>query len=272
MSIITISGGIETSSLEIADLLSKKLGYTLLSREMVINESAKKYNILEKNLLDKVENTPSLWQKFTSEYEQYLIYIKCALLNAAKQDNIFYHGNTGQFFLKGIPHVLKIRVEASQEHRIKSIMSHLNYNHNQSVEYLQKTDDQRKRWVKMVYNMDWHDPSFYDLCFNMQTISVDNMYEIVTAALKHDNFKTTDRSVNILNNLSLECEVKAALTSDDKIWRSQQISVSAHNGVITLRGTTKNQELKDLIVDTTLKVKGVSECISDISLLSDPLT
>jgi osmotically-inducible protein OsmY len=72
--------------------------------------------------------------------------------------------------------------------------------------------------------------------------------------------------------MSLECEVRAALASDDEIWRNQEVTVNAYDGIIILRGTTKNKQLRDLIVDTTSKVKGVKECKSDISLLSDGLT
>jgi osmotically-inducible protein OsmY len=72
--------------------------------------------------------------------------------------------------------------------------------------------------------------------------------------------------------MSLECEVRAALASDDEIWRNQEVTVNAYDGLIILKGTTKNKQLRDLIVDTTSKVKGVKECKSDISLLSDGLT
>ena len=74
-----------------------------------------------------------------------------------------------------------------------------------------------------------------------------------------------------MNNLSLECDVRAALATDDEIWKTQEITVNAYNGLIILKGTAKNRELRDLIVDTTSKVKGVKECKSDISLLSDAL-
>ena len=47
MSIITISRGTKSGGLELANRLSKRLGYETLSMEMVISESAKKYNIMQ---------------------------------------------------------------------------------------------------------------------------------------------------------------------------------------------------------------------------------
>ena len=87
MSIISISRGTKSGGLELTDLLSKRLGYKTLSREEVINECAKKFNIVEEFLEVKLDKTPSLWQNFTNEYGRYICFIRCALLEAVKQDN-----------------------------------------------------------------------------------------------------------------------------------------------------------------------------------------
>lgn len=272
MSIITITRGTKSGGLELAERLSKKLGYRTLSREEVITESAKKFNIMEDILLEKLEKTPNLWQKFTNEYERYIIFIQCSLLEAIEQDNLIYHGYSGQFLLKRLSHVLKLRIEAPIDYRAQSVMEEFNFNIDQAIEYIKKMDDQRKRWVKMVYRWNWYDPALYDLWVNLKNISMDNICEIVSTAVAHKDFKTSEESSRKLKNLSLECNVKAALASDNKIWESLEIAVHANNGAVTLKGRTKNKELKDLIVDTALSVKGVIECKPDITLLSDSLS
>jgi cytidylate kinase len=271
MSIITISRGTKTGGLELAKRLAEKLNYKTLSMEEVIAESAKKYNIMKEILLDKLEKSPSLWQKFTDEYARYIIFIQCSLLEAIKQDNIIYHGYAGQVLLKGLPHVLKLRIEAPLEYRAKSVMHELNYNHDQAIAYIKKVDLRRKKWIKMAYNEDWYNPFLYDVWVNLQHISMDNICEMIALAIDHKDFKTSKKSIEKLNNFSLVCDVKAALASDDEIWKSQEITVDAYNGIVILRGITKNEELRNLIVDTTSKVKGVRECKSEIGLLSDDL-
>jgi cytidylate kinase len=272
MSIITISRGTKSGGLELVNCLSKRLGYQALSIEMVIAESARKYNIMKEILLDKLEKSPSLWQKFTDEYARYIIFIKCSLLKAIKEDNIIYHGYAGQLLLKDLPHVLKLRIEAPLEYRANAVMSELNYSHGQAVEYIKKVDDRRKRWVKMVYNNDWYDPQLYDLWVNLQNMSMDNVCEMVALIIEHKDFKTSEHAIMCLDNMSLECEVRGALASDDKIWSNQQVTVIASDGFITLKGPVKNKELRDLIVDMTLKVKGVKDCKSNMTLLSDSLS
>ena len=172
MSIITISRGTRSGGMDLADCLSKRLGYKQLSREEVIAESAKKYNIIENFLSDKLAKAPNLWQKFTNKHKRYMIFIQCALLDIIKDDNFIYHGYAGQLLLKGLPHVLKIRIEAPMEYRIKAVKSEFNYDDSQTIAYIQKVDQERERWVKMLYNENWHDPSIYDMCMNMQNMSM----------------------------------------------------------------------------------------------------
>lgn len=271
MSIVSITRGTKSGGLELANCLSKRLGYKMLSRE-VIFESAKKYNIPEDFLSEKLDKAPTLWQKFTNEYERYIIFIRCSLLNDIKEDNIIYHGYAGQLLLKDLPHVLKLRIEAPLDYRVDAVVAEHGFKHEEAVDFIKKVDDSRKRWVKMVYNEDWCNPSLYDIWINLQNISINNICEMIETAIEHRDFKSSKESIDRLNNISLACEVKAALSSDDKIWNSsQKVSVYAHEDVVTLRGNVKDKELMDLIVDTTLKVKGVNDCKPEISLLSDSI-
>jgi cytidylate kinase len=272
MSIIAISRGTRSGGLELADRLSDRLGYNTLSREEVIAESARKFNVMGEFLQVRLDKTPSLWQKFTNDYQRYICFIQCALLEAAEQDDVIYHGHAGQFLLKGLPSVLKLRIEAPLEYRARAVMAELQSDHDEAVKYIEKVDDERKRWVKMVYNQDWCDPSLYDLCVNLQNMSMDNICDVVAMVVEHDDFKTSEDSVKRLKNLALQRNVEAALSSDDKIWGSgHQVAVTAHDGVVSLRGTVKSNELRGLIVDTTSMVKGVVDCRSEITLLSDAL-
>ena len=49
--------------------------------------------------------------------ERYLAYITSAFLEKVHEDNVIYHGLAGQFFLRGVSHVLKVRILADMEDR-----------------------------------------------------------------------------------------------------------------------------------------------------------
>ena len=272
MSIIAISRGTKSGGMELANGLSRRLGYKILSREEVVSESGKKFNIMEEFLQVQLDRTPSLWQRFTHEYERYICFIQCALLQAIKQDNVIYHGHAGQFLLKELPSVLKLRIEAPLEYRARSVMAEFDYTRDEAVSYIKKVDDERKRWVKMVYNQDWCDPALYDMCMNLQNMSMDNICDVVERVVAHEDFRTSENSIQRLNNMALQCEVNAALSADDRIWRSgHRVTVNAHNGVVSLQGTTRTGEMRDLIVETASRVTSVVDCKSEVTLLSDAL-
>ena len=66
-----------------------------------------------------LHDAPSVLERFTYGKERYLTYIESAFLRHAQKDNIVYHGLAGHFFLKGVQHVLKVRVLADIEDRIR---------------------------------------------------------------------------------------------------------------------------------------------------------
>lgn len=270
MAIITISRGTKSGGERLAQCLSDRLGYSSLSHE-VIMEGARKYNILEEELVTRLKTSPNLWRKFTMEHKRYLILVQCALLDAVKQDNVVYHGYAGQLFLQGIQHVLKTRLDAPVEERMKVVMSEQQLDANAAREYITSIDEQRHRWIKWAYGVEWRDPELYDMTFYTGNMSIDTICEVIAAAVKREEFRTTEGSARRLSDISTECEVKAAFASDDKLWRIP-ITVTATGGTVMLNGAVKDKKLRDMLVELASQVKGVTECKDNIKLLSGKLS
>ena len=269
MAIITITRGVQSGGRELAERLATRLNYKRMSRE-VITQCASKYNIPESELYERLMEAPSVWKRLTRTHRRYLIYIRCSLIEAARQDNVIYHGYAGHLFLQGVQHALKVRLEAPFEQRVRAEMKEYEKSQKEAEAYIRKVDDQRHRWVKFLYGKEHNDPSLYDLSVNLQNIKIDTVCEMITAAVGSDEYATTDASIRILNNLSLACEVEAALASDDKLWEND-IEVTAAGSDVTLHGLVKNARIRDAIIDTASHVKGVSECRSLLRLRSDPV-
>ena len=223
---------------------------------------------MEDDLYQKLLEAPRLWQRLSQEHKRYLIYIQCSLIDAAKRDNIIYHGYAGQLFLKGVKHALKLRLDMPLEIRIQAEMREYDKNWEKAKEYIERMDEQQDRWVRFLYGKDWHDPALYDLSVNLENMTIDTVCETVEMVLAGSDFRTTEESVNILNDLSLKCEVQAALTADDNLW-NQEIKVRAIDSGVVLSGSVKNAKIRDAIVSLVTQVKGVTKCESQLGLLSD---
>ncbi|MCL4500397.1 MAG: cytidylate kinase-like family protein, partial [Deltaproteobacteria bacterium] len=103
MSIITISRGSYSRGKEVAEKLAQSLGYECLSRDILL-EASERYNIPEIKLIRAIHDAPSILERFTYNKEQYVAYIRAALLRHVQKDNVVYHGLAGHFMLQGIPH------------------------------------------------------------------------------------------------------------------------------------------------------------------------
>ncbi|MEW5924534.1 MAG: cytidylate kinase family protein [Candidatus Zixiibacteriota bacterium] len=267
MSIITIARAVKSGGRDLADCLAKRLNYKCLHNREVIAACAKKYNIMEEELIRKLEEVPGFWERLTKEHTRFLVYVQSAVVEAVKCDNVVYLGLAGQIFLTGIKHVFKLQVEAPFEDRIRRAMKELNMERDKTAAYLNDADEKRSRWVKILFGENWRDLALYDLSVNLHKMSIDTICRMVVSAMDTDEFRTTEQSKTSLENLSLECEVRAAFASEDLLW-NQKIDVIASGSNITLKGMVKNQKIEQELVDIASKVEGVSSCRSNIVLAS----
>lgn len=274
MAIITISRGVQSGGRKLAHMIADKLGYQCLARE-VVSMCAKRYNIPEEDLYERLIEAPSRWLGPSKEHFRYPLYIQCTLINVARQDNVIYHGYAGQLFLRGVTHALRVRLEAPYRDRVEAEMREHNKSREDAEKYIEKGDALRQRWIKLLYDEDWHDPALYDLSINLKTMSIESACDMMALLAGRPEFQKTDESMRRLDELSLACEVKAALASDDTLWKhlwEQSIIVLASGSVITLRGTVKNKEVGAAMQDVASKVKGVSECRFEATPLGDVLS
>lgn len=274
MAIITISRGVQSGGRKLAHLLADKLGYQCLARE-VVAMCAKRYNIPEEDLYERLIEAPSRWLGPSKEHFRYPLYIQCTLINVARQDNVIYHGYAGQLFLRGVTHAMRVRLEAPFRDRVEAEMSEHNKNRDDAEKYLEKADALRHRWIKLLYDEDWHDPALYDLSINLKTMSIESACDMMALLAGRPEFQKTDDSMRRLDELSLACEVKAAIASDDSLWKhlwEQSIIVLISGSIVTLRGTVKNKGVGVAMQDVASKVKGVTECRFEATPLGDVLS
>ena len=240
MSIITISRGSYSRGKEVAERLAQSLGYECLSRDILL-EASERYNISELKLIRAIHDAPSILERFTYGKEQYVAYIRAALLRHVQKDNVVYHGLAGHFLLQGIPHVLKVRILADLEDRVAEEMKRENISADEARRILVKDDEERRRWSLKIFGIDTWDSSLYDLVIHIKCITVDEAVEIIKCALKGHCFQTTSESQKLVDEMSLAARVEATLVQE-----IPSVKVEAKDGelFIDLKGTLcDDQEL-----------------------------
>ena len=210
MAVITISRGSYNRGKEIAEKVAEKLDYKCISRGLLL-EVSKKYNIPEVKLVHAIHDAPSILDRLNRKKDKYIAFIKSALLNQFKEDNIVYHGLAGHFFVRHVPHALKVRVIADMDDRVQSEMERKGLSAEKARRILEKDDKQRRAWSKDLYGIDTADPSLYDLVVNIKQMTVDDAVDLICNTVSKTCFQTTNASQRMMEDLAMSATIQKVL-------------------------------------------------------------
>lgn len=257
MAIITISRGTFSGGRELAELVASELDYECISREVLV-EAAQSYGVSLEKLSAALEDTPGILQGMSLERAHYLAYIQATLSKYAQSESLVYHGHAGHLLLYGVPHVLRVKVIANMEFRIKNAMERKNLSREQAISFINKIDSDRARWTKFLYHVDWNDLSLYDLVIKLDRMTVDGACQIICLTAKSPEFQPNDRSQKILTDLALATEVRARIASKANAV-DDGLEVEVNDGIITLSGTVRSYDDADKIRELVRQMPEVKE-------------
>jgi len=256
MGIIAISRGSFSGGKAVAEQLGQRLGYPVLGREQVLHQAAEEYGVSEQELAHTLNQKPAFWQQALGKRVAYVKCVTAALLDDAQQGNLIYHGNVGHLLFSGVSLVLRVRVIADMERRIKAAMEYTNTSREQAISHIHHVDKERSRWAQMLYAVNWDDPSQYDLIVNLEEISVATACDTIARLAESADFAPTAASRASLENLTLSCRVWAAMAKDPKT-RRVHLEVTADNGNVVITGSVGSQAIIDAITRAAKQVDGV---------------
>jgi cytidylate kinase len=262
LSVITISRGSYSRGKEVAEKLALKLGYECFSREILL-EASGEFNIPEIKLIRALHDATSVLDRFQHGKERYICYIRAALLQHARKDNVIYHGLAGQFFLGGIPHVLKVRVIAYMQARVNEEMKRENISEEKALYILQKDDDERRKWGLQMYGKDTWDSRLYDIVLNIERLTVDDAVDILFDTVKKPNYRSTKESLKMVDDIAVAAMVKAHL-----IQITPKIEVAANDGVVFIGGINDSALVKNKVrmTEAAMQVEGVKEVVFEAKM------
>jgi cytidylate kinase len=257
MAIITISRGSYSKGKEVAEKVAHRLGYQCYAREVIL-EASKEFNIPEIKLVNAVHDAPSILERFSYGKEKFITYFQAALLKCLRSDNVVYHGLAGHFYVRGVSHVLKVRIIADMKDRIQIVMDREKISsHESALALIKKDDHERREWSRHLYGIDTSDPTLYDLVIHVRKMTVDDAADVICHTAGLETFKTTFESQKAMEDLVLASEVKATL-----LELKPEIQVFVNDGVVTLSASAKIMKDPDLVGEMeriTGNIPGVKE-------------
>jgi cytidylate kinase len=250
MAIITISHEIGAGGPEIGQQLAARLGYRYVDQDLVSN-AAQRYGLLEEKLSHLDESKPSLFERFDAETRRYITVIQTALYEFAEQDNVVLMGRGGQWLLRGIPHVLRVRIMAPSDVRVKRLGKKLagpmgeQTNPRTVTELVRRDDSEKAGRMRYLYEVGITDPALYELVLNTEKLSVGAAVGVIAGAVEQPELGTTPASAQLVADRALASRVQVALATHPET-RKYRITVEARGGIVTIEGTAAMDEAMDV--------------------------
>ena len=262
MSIITISRGSYSKGKEIAEKVAEQLGYECIARRILL-EASDEFNVPEVKLRSAIHDAPSFFHNLSHKKEKYISFIQAEILEHFRKDNIVYHGLAGHFFIKGISHVLKVRIIADLEDRVRLEMDREGISREEALHVLQKDDEERVKWSKALYGIDTRKASLYDLIIHIHKLSVNDAVDLICNAVRLEQYQTTPKSQRAIDDLALAAQMKAAL-----MGVRTGLQVSAEHGIVFVKAEAPiihEPVLVKRIQEISKIIPGVKETRIDIT-------
>jgi cytidylate kinase len=255
MAIITISRGSCTRGKEIAEMVAKNLGYKCISREVLL-EASDRYGIEEIRLERAIHDAPSILERRGLRKAGYISYIRSALTARVRSDNIVYHGLAGHLLLRGIPHVLKVRILADIEVRAALEAEREGISIEKARAMIEQDDEERRKWAQSLYGVDPWDSHLYDLVLKVDRLTLQDVVDIICDAAKREGFRTTPASQQMMTDLAIACAVKAELIEE---FPEAMVACNYGNVVVySGSGERKSKRIRKIAAEIEHSIEGIN--------------
>jgi cytidylate kinase len=259
VAIITICRGTRSGGQALAECVADQLGYPIADRE-VLQAAAADLGVSEQLLTARMREAPKLWDRYAAIRRVYVVGVQAALAERIVGGDLVYHGLAGQLLLQGLPAVLRVRLIAPVEARIRRAMETDGLGRSAAVRFIAEQDAVRARWVRMMYGQDIADPRLYDMVVNLETMSVPEACTLLEQTLRQPDFEVSDAVRATFADFRLACLVKLALVRTPET-RAHRLEVTAERGIVEISGRAPllaSGETGDRIAAIARGVSGVA--------------
>ncbi len=226
MGIITISRGSYNRGTQIAQKLSEKLGYECISREILLKAS-EDFNVPEVKLLQAIQDAPTIFDRFKQGKKKYIAFITKAFLEHIQNDNVIYHGFAGQFLANSIPNILKVRITANFDYRVKIVTKRENVTTAKASQILNKIDTERSKWGIYLYGKDPKTPELYDIVVHIDCLEVAGTVDLLYNLAKRPCFQTSPESQKKLKDKLIAAKAYSLI-----VEKFPDANVKCNDGII----------------------------------------
>jgi len=197
LQIVTVSRQTGSRGSYFASRLAQKMDYVRLNREVIdeiCTTSGHRKRIIE-SLDDKFRNSleltvESILTGRSIDHSDYIRYLFKVVLSMSLLGGVILMGRGGNFIL-GPDRGFHIRVVCHREKRIENLIKYQKRSRDEAILEIDESDQQRRGFIRKLFNTDIDSPLNYDLVLNTALIDVEELVEVAMKAIKGKMDKLT---------------------------------------------------------------------------------
>ena len=238
MAIVTISHEMGSGGAEIGMTAATRLGYTYVDPELLLKR-AQRYGLADDRLSHLADSRPSWAERFDGETRRYIVALQAVLWEFAQDDEVVLMGRGGQWLLRDVPHVLRVRILAPFPLRVTRLTETLAAQGQERVtpklvaQFIRRDDIQKAARMRYLFAVELKDPSLYDVLINTATLSCEAAVQLLVDVARRPELATTAAARQLVADRVLASQVEVALAGHPHL-RRHWIGVEASHGVVTL--------------------------------------
>lgn len=256
MRTVFVSRGSYRRGRQFAEELAERLGCPCVGREELI-EGATAHGIPVGKLEEAIVKRRPMTEALNLVAERYKAYVTATLCQKTLDGDLVYHGRAGHIAIAGVPHVLRIRTLTDAEDRYEGVMERLHLSRDKAVTYVEGVDDDIRRWIRTLYDLDIDDPALFNVTVNCSNMTVANLATAMVSVAQLPEFQATPASIKRCENLLLAARCRLAL-ADDPRSRTLSVQVRADDGTVSVTFLPQQATLAEAIPAVLEGVEGVT--------------
>jgi len=226
----------------------------------IIEPIANKMRLRKSHVERFLDGKSGLWERLTTDKTSLSIF------TADETFRFLRDGSTGVIrgwgavhLLKDVPHVIRVRICAPLETRIRRMMERLATDNREAVENeIEISEEAHSAITRRHFGVNWRDAEHYDLVLSTERLSVEECVDEIECMTKKRRFQETPESIRMVENMAVEWAARSALRRDGRT-AGMSIQVSCDAGRVTLAG----------VVDTMREAASAAEIVSEAEGVRD---
>lgn len=275
MPVVTVSWELGSEGDRIGEALAERLDARLVDGAALF-DAARQYDApgVRPGAPELAERPPSFFERLNEERRRYAVLLRAVIYRFAAEDNCVVLGHGGGMLLRDVRHVLKARTLAPQDLRVERVMGAEPRasapTRAQAEDLIRRSDRDRARYIRYLFNIDWADPTPYDLILNTRALTTAATVDLLAGLAARPEFQPTAESQRILDDLALGSQAEAVLIHDPDVW-VENLRITAHGGEVTLMGQVLADEDREAAEAVARRLPGVRGVRNEIAVQPPPL-